>query len=784
MTLRGKLLFLRIGLLGCFGLSATSRAQSVTLSLASGSGTPGGSVILPLTITSAGGAQAAGIQWSLSYPSDITGVTVNFGNSATTAQKSLYCNGTQCLMAGFNTTIIPDGTVATATFQIASNPSATTIPIQITAVVATTAAGSAIPTAVGSGSVSLSLLPTLSGISCATTTINTPGNTLCTVSLTSAALLGGALVALSSNNASLTVPASVTFAAGQTSVSFTATSVGVTVDQVAVITAVYGSARRTVSFSLMAPVQLTGLVCSPAVLSSGGSTTCTVLLNKATSSIATVALSSDNTAVSVPGSLTVPLGQSSAIFQATAGNVSGSQNATITAAFNGVSHSATLSVNTRPVPTADSVSPSASAGATQIFTFVFSDSQSAANLSAAAILFAPSLSYPDSCFVIYDRTRGTIQLEWDNVSGADAKPVSSSNALQNSQCLIGATTVTSSALSNTITLAITFKDTFSGLKNIYMYGADTSGTINTGWVQRGTYTVTTMSAGVPSADSVSPEDSTGTTQTFTFVFSDSQDAANLSAAGMLFASSLSYPNSCFVIYDRRRGTVQLESDDVTGASEQPVGSPIHLKNSQCEVGATSVTSSGLTNTITLDIAFKSAFNGLKNIYMYGANADGTVNTGWVQKGVYVVSTVGAPVPSADSVSPSSGGGPAQTFTFVFSDSQDAANLSAAAMLFAPSLAYPDSCFVIYDRNRGTIQLEWDDVAGADKKQVGSPILLENSQCIIGATTVTTSELSTIITVDVTFKSAFSGLKNIYMYGADTDGTINTGWVQRGTWTPF
>jgi Cohesin domain len=242
MTLRGKLLFLRIGLLGCFGLSATSRAQSVTLSLASGSGTPGGSVILPLTITSAGGGQAAGIQWSLSYPSDITGVTVNFGSSATTAQKSLYCNGTQCLLAGLNTTIIPDGTVATATFQIASNPSAITIPIQITAVVATTAAGSVIPTAVGSGSVSLSLLPTLSGISCATTTINTPGNTVCTVSLTSAALLGGALVALSSNNASLSVPASVTFAAGQTSVSFTATSVGVTVDQVAAITAVYGGA--------------------------------------------------------------------------------------------------------------------------------------------------------------------------------------------------------------------------------------------------------------------------------------------------------------------------------------------------------------------------------------------------------------------------------------------------------------------------------------------------------------------------------------------------------------
>src|SRR6202011_4714539 len=140
--------------------------------------------------------------------------------------------------------------------------------------------------------------------------------------------------------------------------------------------------------------------------------------------------------------------------------------------------------------------------------------------------------------------------------------------------------------------------------------------------------------------------------------------------------------------DRTRGTMQLEWDNVTGADAQPVGSPIPLQNSQCVVGATSVTSSALTNTITLAITFKSAFSGVKNIYMYGANAGGTVNTGWVREGAYAVSTIGAPVPSADSVSPASGGGPAQTFTFVFSDSQNSANLSAAAMLFASSLPYP------------------------------------------------------------------------------------------------
>jgi hypothetical protein len=43
---------------------------------------------------------------------------------------------------------------------------------------------------------------------------------------------------------------------------------------------------------------------------------------------------------------------------------------------------------------------------------------------------------------------------------------------------------------NTFTwnLAMTFQAAYAGAKNIYMYGADVSGA-NTGWQQRGTWTV-------------------------------------------------------------------------------------------------------------------------------------------------------------------------------------------------------------------------------------------------------------------------------------------------------
>jgi hypothetical protein len=367
--------------------------------------------------------------------------------------------------------------------------------------------------------------------------------------------------------------------------------------------------------------------------------------------------------------------------------------------------------------------------------------------------------------------------------GNEIKPVGSSITLQNSQCTIGAASVTTTALSTTLTLDITFMSTFTGLKDIYMYGADGDGSINTGWVQKGIYTVAVLGPPVPTADSVSPNGGSGFIQTFTFVFSDSQSSTNLADAAILFGSSLSASNSCFVVYDRNRGTIQLEWDSVLGNEITPVGSSTILQNTQCAVGATSVTATALSTTIILDITFTSAFNGLKNIYMYGADGDGSINTGWVQEGAYTVAALSPPIPTADSVSPSGSGGAMQSFTFVFSDSQSATNLAAAAMLFAPAGVTQNSCYVVYDRNRGTIQLEWDSVLGDASKLVGSSITLQNSQCAIGAASVTATAFSTAITLDITFTGTFTGTKNIYMYGADGDGSINTGWVQKGTWTP-
>ena len=130
-------------------------AQNAKLSIGSGSATAGATVSFPINLTSSGGAQIVGIQWNFSFSADITGVTVFAGPSATNAQKSVSCSGTRCLVFGFNNNVVADGTIAIATFQIATFPSNTTIPFSLTNTVISAASGAAIPSSGGSGNISI-----------------------------------------------------------------------------------------------------------------------------------------------------------------------------------------------------------------------------------------------------------------------------------------------------------------------------------------------------------------------------------------------------------------------------------------------------------------------------------------------------------------------------------------------------------------------------------------------------------------------------------------------------
>jgi Tol biopolymer transport system component len=95
--------------------------------------------------------------------------------------------------------------------------------------------------------------------------------------------------------------------------------------------------------------QLIGLTISPDSVSAGGSVTGTVTISGAAPPTGIAISLQTDTAIALPASVMIAAGQTSATFSVATQAVASVQNATITASYNGVSRTATLTV--RPVPT-------------------------------------------------------------------------------------------------------------------------------------------------------------------------------------------------------------------------------------------------------------------------------------------------------------------------------------------------------------------------------------------------------------------------------------------------
>jgi hypothetical protein len=430
-----------------------------------------------------------------------------------------------------------------------------------------------------------------------------------------------------------------------------------------------------------------------------------------------------------------------------------------------------------PLPSADSVSPNSSTGASQVFTFAFSDTQSVSNLTNTAMLFSVSGSLSNSCYLVYDPVAGSIRLFNDDAQGSGSKPVGSTTVLQNSQCALGAVSVNTVGLSEIVNLTITFKAAFGGLTNIYMFASE--GAVNTGFVLRGTYLV--AAGGIPLAKSVVPSAGSGPGQRFSFTVSDQGGNGFIVAVAMLFSATLDTNNACSLVYDRTRNTISLAFDNpANGAATLVPGSSTIVSNHQCTLGgANSTVVAGTTSlVVTVDLFFNANFFGAKNAYLLAAES--STSSGWITVGGWTV-TGGAP--TADSVVPGSGSGSSPNFTFSVSDSSAQENISGMALLItagAPS-NLASACYLFYDRVNSTIGLYGDSGVVLSTKGIGSASNLQNSQCAVGFTVMVTSANSVSFTINLVFQSpAFSGVKTVYLQALEPN--TSSGWVARGTWT--
>lgn len=165
------------------------------------------------------------------------------------------------------------------------------------------------------------------------------------VSLDGFAGPNGVSIGLASGNVAATVPSSVGIAAGKSSATFKATTVGVNYLTNAVITATLNNLPQSATLAIT-PATVSSLSLNPPSIQGGSSSTGTVTLSgPAGAGGTTIALSTGNVAATVPSSVVVSAGQTTATFGISTTGVNTQTAVTISATLNGQTTQSILTVN-------------------------------------------------------------------------------------------------------------------------------------------------------------------------------------------------------------------------------------------------------------------------------------------------------------------------------------------------------------------------------------------------------------------------------------------------------
>ena len=290
----------------------------------------------------------------------------------------------------------------------------------------------------------------------------------------------------------------------------------------------------------------------------------------------------------------------------------------------------------------------------------------------------------------------------------------------------------------------------------------------------------------PTAVSVAPSSGTGNPQSFTFTYSDPNGWGDLSSVYVVFNSTVATgQNACYFYYLPASNTFYLKADDgSTNLSALTPGGAGTDSNSQCSIAASgvSVGHSGNNLTLTVGINFNATFTGRKTVYLRAIDQH-SASSGFVARGTW--SAAANQAPATVSVSPSSGTGSPQSFTFTYSDPNGWTDLGSVYALFNSTVASTvNGCYMYYVPATNYFYLRGDDGATNVLAQIpGGGGTGSNSQCSISATSVSVghSGNNLTLTVAVSFKSSFTGLKHVYVRAIDNSGT-DSKWSGRGTWS--
>jgi len=297
------------------------------------------------------------------------------------------------------------------------------------------------------------------------------------------------------------------------------------------------------------------------------------------------------------------------------------------------------------------------------------------------------------------------------------------------------------------------------------------------------------------AVATSPAGGSGSAQTFTFTLTDPNGWQNITLVNVLINQYLNGANACYMAIipsSKNSGTLLLvDNAGDAGGPFTTVSLPGSgtMQNSQCTVSGTgsSISGSGDTLQISLNITFTTAFAGGRTIY--AASQNGIGNAGWQALATWSVPGVVAALgPGVSGMNPQRNSATyGQTFTFTFTDTKGWQDLAVLDVLVNAALNGANACyfaFVPTGQTSGAILLV--DNAG-DSGGPFSTIVLpgsgtaQNSQCSINGAGAYVSAIGDTLNLilPITFSGTFSGNRIVYM-AARNNSSGNTGWVTAGS----
>lgn len=442
-------------------------------------------------------------------------------------------------------------------------------------------------------------------------------------------------------------------------------------------------------------------------------------------------------------------------------------------------------------PGLGTVAPSAgtgAAGAAQIFTAVYSDSDGWQNLMTVNLLIN-TIANGGYCFSAYYNQNTNKLYLWNDSGTAvlGGYAPGSGYVIENSfgRLDCSQTKVSGSGSTMTVSWRVTLKPSFTGTRNIYLLATDDTN-ITTPIVQKGIWTIPNN---MPSVGTVAPSSGIGqvdTYQSFKVTYADPDGYQNLWCVNLFFNPTGTSAANCF-FGSYNQITNQLFLLDNAGANwlggYRP-GSNYVVENSYARLNCSKTTVSKSANTITISwaVSFKPTFTGSKNIYIRSTDyANATTN--FLQKGTWTINNS----PSVGTVSPSSGTGTVgitQVFTAAYSDPDGWQNLYAVNLVVNINTAGSYGYSAYYDQNADKLYMRDDTgTIWQGGYAPGSSYIIENTYARLDCSKTTVSGSGNTLTVNwaVSFKPSFTGTKNIYLAATD-DTLINTGIIQKGAWT--